>query len=307
MSVDIHQCILKLRKAEILSERELRQICELAKEILIEENNVQPVSGPVTVVGDIHGQFFDLLNIFDLEGGIDETKYVFLGDMVDRGYHSIETFSLLLCLKIMNPGQITMLRGNHESRFITRQYGFYDEALNKYGNANVWKYFCDVFDYLPLAAIIEGKILCLHGGLSPDIKTIDQIRLIDRFDEIPHVSGGFADLMWSDPEEGIETWGISGRGLGWLFGSKVTDQFNNINGLDLICRAHQLVMEGYKILFPNQNLTTVWSAPNYTYRCGNKASVLQINSDLSRKYVMFEESDKKAKFDHYRKVVPYFL
>mmetsp|Transcript_2126 Transcript_2126/g.2423 ORF Transcript_2126/g.2423 Transcript_2126/m.2423 type:complete len:307 (-) Transcript_2126:141-1061(-) len=306
MSVDVAECLIKLSKTKILTEREVRQICELAKDKLIEENNVQPVSGPVTIVGDIHGQFFDLLEILKKGGDITENRYIFLGDMVDRGYHSIETFSYLICLKVLYPGQITLLRGNHESRFISKQYGFYDEVLRKYGNLNPWKYFTDVFDHLPLAAIIEGKILCLHGGLSPDLKTIDQIRLIDRFDEIPCTGEGFSDLMWSDPED-IDSWAMSPRGLGWLFGSKVTDQFNKINGLDLICRAHQLVMEGYKIWFPNQNLTTVWSAPNYTYRCGNKASILKINSDLSQRYVMIEESEKKEKLNHYGRVVPYFL
>jgi len=139
-------------------------------------------------------------------------------------------------LKIKYPASITLLRGNHESRQITQVYGFYEEIMRKYGNLNAWKYYTDVFDYLAIAALIEGKVLCIHGGLSPDIKTIDQIRVIDRKVEIPH-EGPFCDLMWSDPEE-IETWALNSRGAGWLFGSKVTKQFNELNGLDLICRAH---------------------------------------------------------------------
>lgn len=107
----------------------------------------------------------------------------------------------------------------------------------------MWKYCTDLFDYLPLGANIEGRILCIHGGLSPEIKTIDQIRLIDRKVEIPH-AGAYSDLMWSDPEN-IEKWAVSTRGAGWLFGSKVTNEFNEINNLELICRAHQLAMEGY--------------------------------------------------------------
>jgi len=139
-------------------------------------------------------------------------------------------------LKIKYPASITLLRGNHESRQITQVYGFYEEIMRKYGNLNALKYYTDVFDYLAIAALIEGKVLCIHGGLSPDIKTIDQIRVIDRKVEIPH-EGPFCDLMWSDPEE-IETWALNSRGAGWLFGSKVTKQFNELNGLDLICRAH---------------------------------------------------------------------
>lgn len=228
-----------------------------------------------------------------------------MGDIVDRGFHSVETFTLLMCLKLLYPGNITILRGNHESRYATKTYGLYDEILRKYGNLNPWRYFCEVFDYMGIAALIEGKILCLHGGLSPEAKTLDQVRTIDRFQEIP-ASGAFTDLLWSDPED-IETWAYSPRGAGWLFGSRVTDEFNQINGLDLICRAHQLTMEGFKIWFPKKNLTTVWSAPNYTYRCGNLASVLQIDSDLNQRYVMFDEAENKAKLKQYKNTVPYFL
>ena len=170
-----------------------------------------------------------------------------MGDFVDRGYNSVDTFQLLLCLKLKYPSHITLLRGNHETRQITTVYGFYDETIRKYGNANPWKYCTEVFDYLGISALVEGKIFCIHAGLSPEIKTVDQIRLIDRKMEIPH-EGPFCDLMWSDPED-IETWAMSPRGAGWLFGSKVTTEFNHINDFTLIARAHQLVMDGYKYWF----------------------------------------------------------
>ena len=117
------------------------------------------------------------------------------------------------------PDRVTLVRGNHESRQITQVYGFYDECQTKYGNASVWKACCQVFDFLTLAAIIDGKVLCVHGGLSPEIRTLDQIRVVARAQEIPH-EGAFCDLVWSDPED-IETWSISPRGAGWLFGEKV--------------------------------------------------------------------------------------
>ena len=159
-----------------------------------------------------------------------------MGDYVDRGYNSVETFQLLMLLKIKYPAHITLLRGNHETRQITTVYGFYDENMRKYGNANAWKYSMDVFDHLGIGAVVEGKIFCIHGGLSPDIKTLDQIRLFERRMEVPH-EGPFCDLMWSDPTD-IETWQMSMRGAGWLFGGKATQEFNHINGLDLVARAH---------------------------------------------------------------------
>ncbi|PVU97055.1 hypothetical protein BB561_000795 [Smittium simulii] len=259
-----------------LTEKQIKKLCEKVKELLMEESNVQPVSSPVTVCGDIHGQFWDLLKLFRVGGSINQSNYIFMGDFVDRGYYSLETFTLLMCLKVCYPDKITLLRGNHESRQITQVYGFYDECRVKYGNANVWQYCCQVFDYLTIAAIIDGQILCVHGGLSPDLRTLDQMRTIQRCLEIPH-EGPFCDLMWSDPED-IDGWAVSPRGAGWLFGARVTDEFNYVNNLKLIARAHQLVQEGYRFMFPSKNLVTVWSAPNYCYRCGNVASILKIDA-----------------------------
>ena len=216
------------------------------------------------------------------------------GDFVDRGYNSVETMTLLLLLKARFPHRITLLRGNHESRQITQVYGFYDECQRKYGNANPWKYCTELFDWCPLAALVDGNVLCVHGGLSPDVRTIDQMRMIDRKMEIPH-EGAFCDLMWSDPDD-IDTWAVSPRGAGWLFGAQVTHEFNQINGLELICRAHQLVQEGYKYLFSDA-LVTVWSAPNYCYRCGNVAAILTISVEGAIDFQVFEPRPQ-----HLRKV-----
>ena len=261
------------------------------------------VSAPVTVCGDIHGQIYDLFELFKRGGELPDNSYVFMGDFIDRGSHSVETIVLLLTLKLKYPSRVTLLRGNHESRQTTQFYGFYDEVQRKYGNANVWKYIVDVFDYLALGALIEGKILCVHGGLSPDIKTIDQIRTIDRVKEIPH-SGPFSDLMWSDPDH-IKTWSMSSRGAGWLFGYDVTKDFNQINGLDLICRAHQLVNEGHIYWF-DKRLVTVWSAPNYCYRMGNSASILKLDEKLERKFITFESVPESVQILP-KAMLPYFL
>ena len=294
-----------LKQCKCLTEHDLKILCDKVRELLCEESNVQPISVPVIVCGDIHGQFFDLMNLFEKGGDLPEKKYLFLGDYVDRGYNSVETLEYLLCLKLKYQGRITLLRGNHESRQICYSYGFYEEITRKYGNANPWRYFNDLFDYLPIAAIIEGKVFCVHGGLSPLVSTVDQIRLINRKQEIPH-EGAFCDLMWSDPDD-IEAWVISQRGAGYIFGWKVVEEFNRINNLTLICRAHQLVQEGYKYWFKDKNLVTVWSAPNYCYRCANKASILKLGPKLEQEFVMFDVNEKSDKVPQPKNLVPYFL
>ncbi|CAB1321765.1 unnamed protein product [Coregonus sp. 'balchen'] len=280
MDLDKYKEIAK--QCKYLPENDLKRLCDYVCDILLEESNVQPVSTPVTVCGDIHGQFYDLCELFRTGGQ---------GDFVDRGYYSLETLTYLLVLKAKWPDRITLLRGNHESRQITQVYGFYDECQTKYGNANAWRYCTKVFDMLTVAALMDEQILCVHGGLSPDIKTLDQIRTIERNQEIPH-KGAFCDLVWSDPED-VDTWAISPRGAGWLFGAK----FVHINNLKLICRAHQLVHEGYKFMF-DEKLVTVWSAPNYCYRCGNIASIMVFKDANTREPKLFRAVPDSERFVH---------
>nr|CAD7601911.1 unnamed protein product [Timema genevievae] len=156
-------------------------------------------------------------------------------------FHEKSSSGLGRKVTVRYPDRITLIRGNHESRQITQVYGFYDECLRKYGSITVWRYCTEIFDYLSLSAVIDGKIFCVHGGLSPSIQTLDQIRTIDRKQEVPH-DGPMCDLLWSDPED-TQGWGVSPRGAGYLFGSDVVAQFNAANDIDMICRAHQLVME----------------------------------------------------------------
>ena len=193
----------------------------MARDILLEESNIQVISSPITICGDIHGQFYDLMQLFRVGGDCPQTNYIFMGDFVDRGFHSIETFLLLLALKVRYPERITLIRGNHESRGVTQIYGFYDECLRKYGSVNVWRYCTEVFDFLPLAAVIDDQIFCVHGGLSPCFDTLDEIKTIDRKQEVPH-DGAMSDLMWSDPED-ISGWSMSPRGAGFLFGSDIVE------------------------------------------------------------------------------------
>ncbi len=161
-----------------------------------------------------------------------------------------------------------MLCVRHAERRVAvpRRYGFYDECLRKYGNANVWKYFTDLFDYLPLTALIDNQIFCLHGGLSPSIDTLDNIRALDRIQEVPH-EGPMCDLLWSDPDDRCG-WGISPRGAGYTFGQDISEAFNHNNGLTLIARAHQLVMEGYN-WSQDRNVVTIFSGKLYLHRRRN--------------------------------------
>uniref|UniRef100_A0A8U8AVF7 Serine/threonine-protein phosphatase n=1 Tax=Geospiza parvula TaxID=87175 RepID=A0A8U8AVF7_GEOPR len=240
---DLDRQIEQLRRCELIKESEVKALCAKAREILVEESNVQRVDSPVTVSGDIHGQFYDLKELFRVsDPGV--TPECGTGDAMDRLY------VCLTCAQVRYPDRITLIRGNHESRQITQVYGFYDECLRKYGSVTVWRYCTEIFDYLSLSAIIDGKIFCVHGGLSPSIQTLDQIRTIDRKQEVPH-DGPMCDLLWSDPEGTAGTAGHTWAHLGT----------GGVGG-------HQLVMEGYKWHF-GETVLTVWSAPNYCYRYAN--------------------------------------
>ena len=322
----------------------------------MKESNVVHIAAPVTVVGDIHGQFFDMIEIFKIGGFCPDTNYLFLGelstrvlvraveilfpvvvqhetlatlephqsfanilyhpgDYVDRGLFSVETISLLVCLKLRYPSRVHLIRGNHESRGVTQSYGFYTECNRKYGNANVWHYFTDMFDFLTLSVVINNQIFCVHGGLSPSIHSIDQIKIIDRFREIPH-EGPMADLVWSDPDPERDEFSLSPRGAGYTFGAQVVKKFLDVNKMNHILRAHQLCQEGYQVLYDDR-LSTVWSAPNYCYRCGNMASVLEVSDQGERFFNVFDaapendlhrgEQQNQSSQDGQGVVVEYFL
>ena len=212
----------------LVPEDALRLLCDKAKEILLNEPNVIKLDFPVTVCGDLHGQFHDAKEVFNIGGKLPDTNYLFLGDFVDRGFHSIETASLMVALKVRYPNRIHFLRGNHESRQITQIYGFYDECMKKYGNSDAWQILTNLFDCLPLAALIDQKYFCVHGGLSPSISSLDNIRLIDRKVELPH-EGGMCDLLWSDPEEELTGWGTNPRGCGYVFGGDIVAKVDSLS------------------------------------------------------------------------------
>lgn len=207
-----------------------------------------------------------------------------MGDYVDRGYYSLHTFVYLCTLKLLFPQNVFLLRGNHESRQVNQLYGFYAEILIQFGNPGIWTICNDIFDLLPMAALIDKRIFCVHGGISPDIPTLDKISLYSRNDEL-NQKGPFCDMCWSDPEE-VSDWKLNPRCAGYLFGAKQAKEFNRLNNLKFIARSHQLAQDGFQWFF-DQNLITVWSAPNYMYRCGNLASIMHIGNGLGESGYFF--------------------
>jgi len=227
-----------------LSEGEIRQLCVNARQIFLSQPNLLEIRAPVRICGDIHGQYQDLLRLFEYGGYPPATNYLFLGDYVDRGKQSLETICLLLAYKIKYPEKVFLLRGNHEDAKINRIYGFYDECKRRF-NVRLWKIFTDCFNCLPVAAIIDHKILCMHGGLSPELQNLGQIKELPRPTDIPD-SGLLCDLLWSDPDPNIEGWQDSDRGVSCTFGPDRVADFLDKNELDLICRGHQVVEDGYE-------------------------------------------------------------
>ena len=178
---------------------EIMAICQAAREVFLSQPTLIELSPPVKIVGDTHGQYQDLLRLFEMCGFPPAANYLFLGDYVDRGKQSLETILLLLCYKIKYPENFFLLRGNHECANVTRVYGFYDECKRRL-NIKVWKTFIDVFNTLPIAAIVASKIFCVHGGLSPSLSSMDDIRRIERPTGVPDY-GLLNDLLWSDPSD----------------------------------------------------------------------------------------------------------
>ena len=262
-----------------LSEREVISVIDKVYPIIEKEESMIELEPPLYICGDIHGQFYDLLRVFEILKYPPESKFLFLGDYVDRGKRSLECILLLLCLKIKYPSRIFLLRGNHESANINRMYGFYDECKRKV-SLRIYKKFCNLFNILPITALVGEKILCMHGGLAYDLKNMDQLKTIKRPTEIPE-AGLLCDLVWSDPDESLyfDFCTNKERGISVCFSKKKVEEFTKENDLDLICRAHQVVEEGFQF-FANMKLITVFTAPNYMEEFDNNGGILEVNEDM---------------------------
>jgi len=236
------------------------------------------VDAPTTVVGDVHGQYSDLLRIFQRKGFPHAQSYVFLGDYVDRGQQSIETAALLFCYKIKYPKTFFLLRGNHETRMINGAYGFQNECERRYPGSNLWQIFNETFAQMPFCALIGKRILGMHGGLSPDLRSLDHLRSLRRGMDPPNPSIEL-DLLWADPDLTQQGWMASARGASFTFGTDVVSTACRNLDIDLVVRAHQVVQDGYEF-FANRRLVTVFSAPHYTAQFNNDAATMSVDEDL---------------------------
>lgn len=276
-----------------LSEAEIKMLCLRSRDLLIGQPMLLELEAPIKICGDVHGQYYDLLRLFEYGGFPPESNYLFLGDYVDRGKQSLETICLLLAYKIKYPENFFVLRGNHECASINRIYGFYDECKRRFG-IKLWKTFTDCFNCLPCAAVIDEKIFCMHGGLSPELTSLDQVKRIVRPTDVPD-TGLLCDLLWSDPDKDIDGWGENDRGVSFTFGEDIVAQFLHKHDLDLICRAHQVVEDGYEF-FARRQLVTLFSAPNYCGEFDNAGAMMSVDETLMCSFQILKPAEKRQRF-----------
>lgn len=283
---------LKTQKQINLLENEVKWLAIKTKEICMDQPIFLELESPLNVCGDIHGQFYDLIKIFDVAGVPPDANYLFLGDYVDRGKFSLESICLLMCYKIKFPENFFLLRGNHECASINKIYGFYDDCKRRY-SVKLWKIFTDLFNCLPISACIDDKILCMHGGISPELFSLEQLKKIARPTDIPD-QGLLCDLMWSDPDKDVKGWGPNDRGISVTFSQSVIEKFLASQDLELICRAHQVVQDGYEF-FGKKNLITLFSAPNYCSEFDNSGGVMIIDENLMCSFKMIRSAEEEEK------------
>ncbi|CAA6658825.1 unnamed protein product [Spirodela intermedia] len=243
-------------KRVALEEAEIRRLCVAAKEVFLSQPNLLELEAPINICGDIHGQFCDLLRLFEYGGGRQGPGISSWGTTSTGGS-----------------------RASRPSAFCwpTRIYGFYDECKRRF-SVRLWKAFTDCFNCLPVAAIIDGKIFCTHGGLSPELEMLDQIKEMERPAEVPD-QGLLCDLLWSDPDREIRGWGENDRGVSFTFGPDRVTEFLKKHDLDLVCRAHQVVEDGYEF-FADRQLVTIFSAPNYCGEFNNAGALMSVDAGL---------------------------
>ena len=303
---NIQKIIKKLKKARRgsicqelnIKEDECNYVIDKSYEVLQKEDSLLKIEAPLYICGDIHGQYYDLLRVFDILNYPPQSTFLFLGDYVDRGKQSLECLLLLLSLKIKYPDKIFLLRGNHECEALNKIYGFFDECKRRL-SIKCFKKITNLFNIMPISALINENILCMHGGLSKDLQNIEQINKILRPTEIPD-EGLLCDLLWSDPNNDLldEDFGNNERNISITFSKNYVKNFVEKNNLDLICRAHQVVEEGFEF-FADMKLVTIFTAPNYMGEFDNNGGILEVGEDLLCKFHIlrpnFERNGKRRR------------
>lgn len=295
---DVDDLIIRILTATVpnyslaytVKECELMNLCTIARQVYLSQASLIDVQPPIRICGDIHGQYGDLLRLFDHCGFPPDVNYLFLGDYVDRGQQNLECISLLFCYKIKYPSNFFTLRGNHECSAINRVYGFFEECNRRYQSTRLWLQFQDTFASLPFTGLVAGKILCMHGGLSPKLKKLNQLREITRPIDPPNPSLHI-DLLWSDPDNYCTGWASNCRGVSYVFGKDVVEDMNAKLKIDLVARAHQVVQDGYEF-FANRKLVTIFSAPLYCGQFDNAAGVMTVDENLVCSFKILRPSRK---------------
>ena len=266
-----------------------RYLCAHVTQILRNEPTLLRIDAPVNVCGDVHGQFSDLVKAL-LRGGLPPfTRWLFLGDYVDRGPKSVEVICFLFALKMKYPNHILLIRGNHESPEMNACFGFQKECEKKLGAA-IFQEFCRTFEYLPLAAVVGGKYFCVHGGIGPDLKSLSQIEELTRPLVIP-ADGFITDLLWSDPCSSVDKYGPNARGPTVTWGRAPVQEFMKRNNLTKVIRGHQVARDGFEFPFsPDESVVTMFTASNYSLEMHNRAAFLSINARMECDYQVLPES-----------------
>ncbi|CAD5222760.1 unnamed protein product [Bursaphelenchus xylophilus] len=263
-----------------VKDEEILTVCAKAHDVFLSQSVFVEIDPPVRICGDTHGQYGDLLRLFNRGGFPPTSNYLFLGDYVDRGRQNLETILILFIYKLKYPNNFFLLRGNHECANINKVYGFAEECARRYQQSGqrIWQAFQDVFQVMPLSGLVGDRILCMHGGISPQLKSLKQLRDIKR----PNDATGPTlemDLLWADPVVGLTGFQENMRGASFGFGPDVLAKLCAELNIDMVARAHQVVQDGYEF-FGNRKLVTIFSAPHYCGQFDNAAAMMIVDSNL---------------------------
>ena len=283
---------------------QIKLVLDEIKKVLISEPIFLELHPPITLVGDVHGQLYDLLRIFEKCGYPPDTNYLFLGDYIDRGFRSIETITLLFCYKILYPQNIYLLRGNHEISFVNYCRGFIDDIKKEYDDTSIYDKFNDIFNYLPLASIIDDQVFCVHGGISPKLTSFDEIKKIEKpvtadefFNGEKFVEGFITDFLFAECDTDIDDWRPGPNNLSILFGQKTLNDFVQKFNLKMVCRGHEVADGIWYPFSPNNSLLTIFSASKFRLIHENRAAVVNLNKNLEFEVVTFEPLLPKLDFE----------